>query len=148
MKLKELKAGIIEIMKTKYPSTEYKYYSKMVIEGYDRPSFFLRLAQISNNRETINYRSKVYVLYITYLQTKRDEVDQLNKIDEIENLFGNYIKIGNRAVDVTGFDYDFLGSNHNILEITINIEWMDCTSNEEINQIMESAEINTELTEG
>ena len=145
MNLVELKTGIVSLMKKKYPSPEYKYYSKVVIESYDRPSFFLRLAPIQNSRETTNFRSKQFVLYITYLQPILDEVDMLTKVDEIEELFGNYIQIGDRAIDVTEFDFDYLGSDRNILEISINLEWMDRIKKTETEDLMESVSMKREM---
>lgn len=145
MRLVQLKTGIVSLMKKKYPSPEYKYYSKMVIESYDRPSFFLRLAPIQNSRETTNFRSKQFALYITYFQPILDEVDMLTKVDEIEELFGNYIQIGDRAIDVTGFDFDYLGTDRNILEVTIDLEWMDLIEKIETADLMESVSLKREM---
>lgn len=145
MTLVELKTGIISLMKKKYPTPTYKYYSKMVVESYDRPSFFLRLAPIQNSRETTTFRSKQFALYITYFQPILDEVDILTKIDEIERLFGNYVRIGDRAIDVTGFDFDYLGNDRNILEITVDLEWMDRINTTETADPMESVSITQKL---
>ena len=145
MNLKELKAGIVSLMKSKYPSDKYKYYQKVVFEGYTRPSFSLKLTPISVTSQTTNVLEKSYALNITYFQPILDEEDMLDKIDGIQELFGNYIKIGDRAVDVTDYDYEYLGTDRNIIEISVSLEWFDRIINADDQPVMDDLDLTTKL---
>ena len=75
------------------------------------------------------------------------EMDMLDKIDEIKKLFGTHVKINDRALDVTSFEYDFIGTDRNILEISIELEWMEKIEQINTQPVMESAFFNTEMEE-
>jgi hypothetical protein len=81
------------------------------------------------------------------MQGKLDEADMLDKVEEIRNLFGQYVKINDRAVDVTEFDFDYVGTDRNILEISLDIEWFDKIEHETHEQAMESLVFFKEMEE-
>lgn len=145
MTLKDAKKGLIALLKTKYP--DYKYYSNAVTEGYKRPSFFTQLKPVSMNAITERVRENIVVFYIDYFQEKVDEADAIEKIEEIRNLFGTYVKINGRALDVQDFDYDFIGTERNILEISIELEWMEKIEHINTKPAMESASFSIEMEE-
>ena len=107
-------------MMTKFPAEQYTYYSQMVVEGYERPSFFTQLKPISMEPVNYNSRKNHVTFYIDYMQEIADEVDALEVIMKIMDLFGTDVRVGDRSVDVTGFDYEFIGSKRNIPEMTID----------------------------
>ena len=72
------------------------------------------------------------------MQEILDEADILDKVEEIRDLFGQYVKIGDRAVDVYDFGFDYVGTDNNILEISLDIEWFDRIKHETNEQTMES----------
>ena len=47
----------------------------------------------------------------------------LRKIDGIRELFGSFIRVGDRAVDVSGFSFDYAGNDRNILEVSFDLEF-------------------------
>ena len=145
MTLKEVKKGLFNLLKTKYP--DYHFYGMAVTEGYKRPSFFTQIKPVAMNAVTERVRENVIVFYIDYFQEQVDEADMLDKIDEIKNLFGTHVKINGRALDVTSFEYDFIGTDRNILEISIELEWMDKIEHINTQPVMESAFFNTEMEE-
>jgi hypothetical protein len=81
------------------------------------------------------------------MQEELDEADMLDKVEEIRNLFVLYVKIGDRAVDVTGFDFDYVGTDRNILEISLDIEWCDEIKHETNEPTMESLVFSKETEE-
>lgn len=143
--LREVKKGLFDLLKTKYP--DYHYYSMAVTEGYKRPSFFTQIKPVSMNVVTERMRENVIAFYIDYFQEHVDEMDMLDKIDEIKKLFGTHVKINDRALDVTSFEYDFIGTDRNILEISIELEWMEKIEQINTQPVMESAFFNTEMEE-
>lgn len=125
MTLIEVKKGLNEALQILYQPPQYQFYGVDVVEGYQRPCFFTKLQPIQMRPENYNTYYNQAAFYITYMQKATDEVDIMKKVEEIKGLFNLYIKIGKRALDVTGFDYDFIGNDKNILEISIDLEWMD-----------------------
>lgn len=142
MTLIEVKKGILDLMKTIYPTEQYKYYAKTVNEGYNSPAFFVRLKPILIQNGN-KWRENHYAVYITYFQKVLDEADVYRKVEELEDLFGKYIRINDRALDVTDISFDYLGTDQNILEMTFNIEWYENTVKETNDTLAESVDINT-----
>lgn len=123
MTLIELKKALIEKMKTKYPESTYRYYGIEVVEGYQKPSFFTQLKPITLDFSNRNSTENVLTFYITYFQKEINEADMLRKVDELRELFGQYLMVGKRAVDISNFDFDYAGNDKNILEISFDLEF-------------------------
>lgn len=123
MTLLELKKALIQKMQTLYPSTEYRYYGVEVVEGYVKPAFFTQLKPITMDFANKNSTENVLTFYITYFQKQTDEADMLRKVDEIRELFGQYLQVCGRAVDITDFSFDYVGNDRNILEISFDLEF-------------------------
>ena len=136
MTIKEVKAGLNALLASKYP--EIKLYSKAVVEGYKQPCFFTQIEPITMENRTKTTRYNLVTFHIGYMQEILDEADILDKVEEIRNLFGQYVKIKDRAVDVTEFDFDYVGTDRNILEISLDIEWFDKIEHETNEQTMKS----------
>lgn len=145
MTLKDVKKGLIDLLKTKY--SKYHYYSMSVIEGYERPSFFTQLKPVLIENRNERTRENIVMFYIDYFQEEVDEADMLDKIDEIRKLFGTYVMIGKRALDVLSIDYDFIGTDRNILEISIELEWMEQIEHSNEKPLMKTAFFNTGMEE-
>jgi hypothetical protein len=118
-----------------------------VREAYERPSFFTLLKPVNMAANNYNTRSNQVMFIINYMQTEIDEAEALEVIEQLRDLFGLYVKVGDRAVKVTAFDFDFVGSEQNIPEITVDLEWHDRIDHDVDLPVMESAEINKNLTE-
>ncbi len=147
MTLSEVKKALLELMQTIFPAEAYKYYSMAVIEDYDRPCFFTQIKPVTMAPANYNSRNNTISFYITYMQEEIDEADALDVIQKLRDLFGLAVKVNDRAVKVVGFDYDFIGSNRNIPEITVDFEWMDRIEHVENLPLMEEAEIITKIME-
>ena len=145
MTLKELKSGIVTLIKSEFP--KIKIYSMAVVENYKRPSFFMQLKP--NIMEPANYNSRQNqaTLYIDYFQKVIDEGDMLDVIERLRDLFGLSITIGSRSIDVTGFNYDFIGTDRNIPEISIDLEWFDRIDHPVTEPLMETMALNEDLEE-
>ena len=123
MTLLELKRALIQKMQTLYPSTEYRYYGVEVVEGYVKPAFFTQLKPVTMDFANHNATENILSFYITYFQKQTDEADILRKVDGIRALFGKYLQVGDRAVDITDFSFDYVGNDRNILEISFDLEF-------------------------
>lgn len=145
MTLVELKKGLIKRMQTRYPPDMYRYYGIEVVEGYVRPAFFTQLRPVSMEDANLNSTENILTFYINYFQKRPDEADILRKVDEIRKLFRHCVKIGDRAVDISGFSYDFIGSDKNILEISFDLSFFGKWEKESTETLMESVLANTSL---
>lgn len=147
MTLAEIKKGLLGRMMSIFPSDQYKYYSMDVVEGFDRPCFFTQLKPVDTDPQNYNSRNNILTFYITYFQQEVDEVDMLDKIDQLRDLFGLAVVIGDRAVKVSGFEWDFVGSDRNVAEIQVDIQWADKIRHEVTEQIVESVQTNMNMEE-
>lgn len=112
-------------MQIKYPTTKYKYYSMAVVEGYDRPCFFTQIRPINTSPVNYNTCHHQVVFYITILQKQVDEEEMLRMIQEIQDLFGLNVKIGEKSLNVTDFDWQYAGTDRNVPEVSIELEWLE-----------------------
>lgn len=152
MNYAQLKAGLNAHLQTVYPmvsddpdTQKYAYYGLEIIEGYVTPCFFTRLETGESrpaNKSTLYHR---LTYSITYFPTDIDEIDLMEKVDTIRELFelGVTIDAGEetRTVDCVGFDWGFGGTERDILEISIDIEYLSDIRKPETAEIMGDATV-------
>ena len=131
----DLKAALNGVIQNKYGNS-YKYYGNEVTEGYVKPSFFTQLLPVQLGNVTTNFSEKRFSFIITYFQKKVDEADALTKVDELMEAFGLKVKVGDRYVNVSDFEYDFIGEKSNILQMSLNVSFLDGIKKEETHQLM------------
>lgn len=147
MTVSDVKKGFLDRMKTAFPETEYTYYSMDVKEGFERPCFFTQIKPMDNKAANYNSRRTQATLYIDYLQETIDEADFLDVIQELQDTFGLAVRIGDRAVHVTDFDWDYIGTGKNAAEIAVGLEWGTRIKHDNKLPVMESARFNTGMEE-
>lgn len=145
MTLLELKKALVQKMQTLYPSTEYRYYGVEVVEGYVKPAFFTQLKPVTMDFANKNSTENVLAFYITYFQKQTDEADMLRKVDGIRALFGQYLQVGGRAVDITDFSFDYVGNDRNILEVSFDLEFFGKLEQETGAELISAVETKVEM---
>ncbi len=120
----EIKKELLSALKELYPKG-YAFYGLEVTEGYAKPSFFTQLVPVSSETETNRIKNRVFIYEITYFQETVNEIDALQKVSEIEGIFGVKVKIKDRYANVTEFDYDFIGKSRDILQVKITFSFKD-----------------------
>lgn len=128
----------------KYP--EYKIYGKEIKEGYKTPSFFTEIIDKGSRAETKNFAAGSFTVKITYFQKSKNELDQLEKVDEIKSLFGLIFFVGDRRLTVGEYSHDYIGEYSDILQISIDIDFKENTRRTETAPIATEATI--DITEG
>ena len=128
----------------KYP--EYKIYGKEIKEGYKTPSFFTEIIDKGSKAETKNFTTGSFTVKITYFQKSKNELDQLEKVDEIKDLFGLIFFVGDRRLTVGEYSHDYIGEYSDILQISIDIDFKENTRRTETAPIATEATI--DITEG
>jgi len=144
LKFVEIKKAVNALLKQKYPS--YKPYGKEVKEGYSTPAFFTEILDKGSRAETKNFTTGGFTIKITYFQTEKNELDQLEKVDEIKDLFGLVFLVGKRRLTVGEFSHDYIGEYSDILQISIDIDYKENTQKADTHEIATEANIN--ITKG
>ena len=119
------------MLKGRYPPPQYKIYGKEIREGYEAPCFFTELIDRGSRAETKNFAKGGFTIKITYFQPERNELDQLEKVDEIKDLFGLIFCVGDRKLTVGDFSHDYIGEYQDILQISIEIDYKENTQKQE-----------------
>lgn len=122
-------------MHEKYP--EYKIYGLEVKEGYTVPSFFTEIIDQGSNAESRNFATGGFTIKITYFQEEKNEEDQLEKVDEIKELFGMVFCVGKRKLTTGEFSHAFIGEYSDILQISIDFEYKENTQKEDTAPVAE-----------
>ena len=146
IKLVEIKKAINGLLKGRYPPPQYKIYGKEIREGYDAPCFFTEILDRGSRAETRNFAKGGFTVKITYFQTAKNELDQLEKVDEIKDLFGLFFCVGDRKLTIGEFSHDYIGEYQDILQISIEIDYKENTQKEDTAPI--AREIGVEVTQG
>lgn len=146
IKLVEIKKAINGLLKGRYPPPQYKIYGKEIREGYDAPCFFTEILDRGSRAETRNFAKGGFTVKITYFQTAKNELDQLEKVDEIKDLFGLFFCVGDRKLTIGDFSHDYIGEYQDILQISIEIDYKENTQKEDTAPV--AREIGVEVTQG
>jgi len=146
IKLVEIKKAINGLLKGRYPPPQYKIYGKEIREGYDAPCFFTEILDRGSRAETRNFAKGGFTVKITYFQTEKNELDQLEKVDEIKDLFGLFFCVGDRKLTIGEFSHDYIGEYQDILQISIESDYKENTQKEDTAPI--AREIGVEVTQG
>lgn len=123
MEFTQIKKSLNELLKKQYP--EIKIYGNEVKEGYKMPSFFTSLVSFPETPANKNFMQGGFTFKIVYFQAKKDEMDQLEKLDKIYEAFGLSVQIGKRHLIVKEKDFDYVGEKADILEISLKFEHID-----------------------
>ena len=134
------------MLKGRYPPPQYKIYGKEIREGYDAPCFFTEILDRGSRAETKNFAKGGFTIKITYFQAEKNELDQLEKVDEIKDLFGLIFCVGNRKLTVGEFSHDFIGEYQDILQISVDIDYKENTQKADMAPI--ATEIDVKVTQG
>ena len=134
------------MLKGRYPPPQYKIYGKEIREGYDAPCFFTEILDRGSRAETRNFTKGGFTIKITYFQAEKNELDQLEKVDEIKDLFGLIFCVGDRKLTIGDFSHDYIGEYQDILQINIEIDYKENTRKEDTAPV--AREIGVEVTQG
>lgn len=143
--LADVEKQIASLLAKQFPGM--KFYDNAVIERLKRPCMILQWRPVKLGPSNYNTRQNKVVMYITYYQTVKDDADTLDKVQQIRDLFGLYIKVGDRAVDTGDIDFNYIGSERNIPQISIDFCWSDKIKHPDDAPLMEYIEDSYNLIE-
>ena len=119
-------AAVTALLKSKYGS--YPVYTNEIIEGFKQPCFFVKLIRRTDT-ETVNINGNSLSIIITYFAdpAANKEIAYLNMTDDLSQLFNVGFKAGDRYLHTKAFTADRIGEKQDILQITIQIDYLDDT---------------------
>ena len=145
IKFVEIKKAVNELLKGRYPPPRYKIYGKEIREGYEAPCFFTEIIDGGSKAETRNFAKGRFTIKITYFQAVKNEADQLEKVDEIKDLFGLIFCVGDRRLTIGDFSHDYIGEYQDILQISIEVDYKENTQKADTAQV--ASEIGIKITQ-
>lgn len=158
---KDIKAKIVELLRTKYPKEEYHIYGKPVSEGFLIPCFFVDVRLGDRSDATANIVNKEYRCHILYfsedMKSATAEEDQFDKVEEIGDLLcciddrnrkrKMCIECNGRYIQVKEYSSDYTGSEVNILTIDFTLQFYDWRQEAVPEPLMEEFSFNELLEE-
>lgn len=109
---------------------EYKctVYSDEVLEEFTMPCFFVKLL-MSSEMQTKNFIKRNVTIIATYFPSNedKDEEHYLTVFDKFFILFQMGFPVGDRYLHVDDIQQDRVGEEDDILQITMDITFMDTT---------------------
>ena len=136
----EIKKAVNGLLKQKYPNI--KRYGKEVVEGYETPSFFVDILPKATKHETKNFLKGGFTIQITYFPKKLDEIDQIKKVNELKELFGMVLQVGDRYLTVGEIEVDYIGELSNILQVSVEFDYKEKKERELIQEAAQEVIIN------
>lgn len=103
-------------------------YSDEVLEEFTMPCFFVKLL-MSSEMQTKNFIKRNVTIIATYFPSNedKDEEHYLTAFDKFLLLFQMGFPVGDRYLHVDDIQQDRVGGEEDILQITMDITFMDTT---------------------
>ena len=103
-------------------------YSDEVLEEFTMPCFFVKLL-MSSEMQTKNFIKRNVTIIATYFPSNedKDEEHYLTAFDQFLLLFQMGFPVGDRYLHVDDIQQDRVGEEDDILQITMDITFMDTT---------------------
>lgn len=130
------------LLKQKYP--EITRYGNDTVDKAVPPYFFVECVPAGMDRQTKNMLHKSCSVLITYVQRVPDQLDNLEKAEEIGELLGMTVRIRDRELLVLRYSHEYIGDQNNILQISFGLDWWEDTRRPDTEEIMEN--LHTEMT--
>jgi hypothetical protein len=130
---KGIKIAINDLLNKTFP--DVPVYGRDTVQGYVRPCFFTDMYIVSEEEVNFSTVSKVINCFITFFQ-KDNEYNEILDLNVIKALKTNLIlndpqkrhmmlKVGDRFLKVQTVETDYVGTENNILEITLQFNFLD-----------------------
>ena len=139
----DIKTAVISLLRKRYP--EVKCYGADVKEGLRKPAFNIQLIPSDISGSNYSTYSSVYLCTITYFQKKVSEVDMLSVAAGVHKLFGRKLKVKDRRLNVSSFQYDLIGENGELLQMSAEFEFLDAWERDKEPEVARRISIESEV---
>ena len=104
---------------------ELKIYGVEIREGLKQPCFYTEIVPYSLVYESINLVKQKCGFKITLLEKTPNEEFQLSVFEKIRKVFHLKVRIKEKLVTVDSVEFDYIGAENNIFQITVRFQWFD-----------------------
>ena len=123
IELLEVKKSCNAALKEAFP--DFTIYGTDVREGMKLPSFYTEIVPYTLNYESINLVRQKCGFKITLLEKTPNEELQLSVFEKIRKVFHLKVRIKEKLVTVDSVEFDYIGAENNIFQITVRFQWFD-----------------------
>lgn len=123
IELLEVKKSCNRVLKDAFQ--ELKIYGVEVREGLKQPCFYTEIVPYSLVYESINLVKQKCGFKITLLEKTPNEEFQLSVFEKIRKVFHLKVRIKEKLVTVDSVEFDYIGAENNIFQITVRFQWFD-----------------------
>ena len=123
IELLEVKKSCNAALKEAFP--DFKIYGTDVREGMKLPSFYTEIVPYTLNYESINLVRQKCGFKITLLEKTPNEEFQISVFEKIRKVFHLKVRIKEKLVTVDSVEFDYIGAENNIFQITVRFQWFD-----------------------
>ena len=123
IELLEVKRSCNRALRDAFP--ELKIYGIEVREGLKQPCFYTEIVPYSLVYESINLVRQKCGFKITLLEKTPNEEFQLSVFEKIRKVFHLKVRIKEKLVTVDSVEFDYIGAENNIFQITVRFQWFD-----------------------
>ena len=123
IELLEVKRSCNRALRDAFP--ELKIYGTEVREGLKQPCFYTEIVPYSLVYESINLVRQKCGFKITLLEKTPNEEFQLSVFEKIRKVFHLKVRIKEKLVTVDSVEFDYIGAENNIFQITVRFQWFD-----------------------
>ena len=123
---KQIAKAVNAVIREKYP--EIPIYMADVVDGTQKPYFFVEIRPTGVDNETKNMRRQRVNVFVTFNQKKADFSEDLDVFETLRKAFGMYITSESdsgkpRKLLVLDYSSEYVGKNNNIMQIYFNLDW-------------------------
>lgn len=123
IELLEVKKSCNAALKEAFP--DYKIYGTDVREGLKLPSFYTEIVPYTLIYESLNLVRQTCGYKITLLEKTPNEELELSVFEKIRKAFHLKVRIKDKLVTVDSVEFDYIGAENNIFQITVHFQWFD-----------------------
>lgn len=125
----------------------HKIYSIARAEDMVRPAFFFYLKPVLVEPSNKHTRRNILSLYVDYHQKVKNEAEMYDAAYKIRDALGWKYKIPEGYINVTEFDWEFVGKKRDVIELNITLEYFDTIDDDEHAELIEDVCIDYDLKE-
>ena len=119
----DIAKAVTNTLKHLFP--EAKIYALGRIEDIERPAFYFTLKPVIVEAVNHRMRHNVLTLTITYFPKRVDEAEFYAVVTKMRDALGFSYPVKDSYVSINDFDWEFVGSNKNTLQMSATLEFLE-----------------------